>query len=129
MRRFNQRRKAVHAETKSRSVTAVANFPLRSELNCSLLSLLTPQGTSTLVSREPTMMNWPQFLVRADDCATGFLTGAGATSVIVFAGAAAVLLVHGVCARCGALRRRPRERGAVAALAASFAREISLTAR
>ena len=32
------------------------------------------------------MMNWPQFLVRADDWATGFLTGAAATSVIVFAG-------------------------------------------
>jgi hypothetical protein len=89
-------RKAVHAETMSRSVTAVPNFPLRSELNCSLLNLLTPQGTSTLVSREPTMMNWPQFLVRADDWATGFLTGAAATSVIVFAGAAVLLLVHGV---------------------------------
>jgi hypothetical protein len=56
----------------------------------------TPQGTSTLVSRERTMMNWPQFLVRADDWATGFLTGAAAASVIVFAGAAVLLLVHGV---------------------------------
>jgi hypothetical protein len=76
--------------------TAVANFPLQSELNCSLLRLLTPQSTSTLVSRERTMMNWPQFLVRADDWATGFLTGAAAASVIVFAGAAVLLLVHGV---------------------------------
>ena len=76
--------------------TAVASFPLQSELNCSLLSLLMPQGTSTLVSRELTMMNWPQFLDRADDWAVGFLTGAAATSVIVFAGAAVLLLVHGV---------------------------------
>ena len=52
--------------------------------------------SSTLVSREPTMMNWPQFLDRADDWAVGFLTGAAATSVIVFAGAAVLLLVHGV---------------------------------
>jgi len=43
-----------------------------------------------------TMMNWPQFLDRADDWAVGFLTGAAATSVIVFAGAAVLLLVHGV---------------------------------
>jgi hypothetical protein len=42
------------------------------------------------------MMNWPQFLDRADDWAAGFLTGAAATSVIVFAEAAMVLLVHGV---------------------------------
>ena len=49
-----------------------------------------------LVSREPTMMNWPQFLDRADDWAVGFLTGAAATSLIVFAGAAVLLLVHGV---------------------------------
>jgi hypothetical protein len=42
------------------------------------------------------MMNWPQFLVRADDWATGFLTGATAASVIVFAGAALLLFVHGV---------------------------------
>jgi hypothetical protein len=42
------------------------------------------------------MMNWPQFLVRADDWAAGFLTGAAATSVIVVAGAAVLLLVHGV---------------------------------
>ena len=34
------------------------------------------------------MMNWPQFLDRADDWAVGFLTGAAAISVIVFAGAA-----------------------------------------
>jgi hypothetical protein len=38
------------------------------------------------------MMNWPQFLVRADDWATGFLTGTAVTSVIVFAGAAVLLL-------------------------------------
>jgi hypothetical protein len=42
------------------------------------------------------MMNWPQFLNRADDWPTGFLTGAAATSVIVFAGVAVLLLVHGV---------------------------------
>jgi hypothetical protein len=42
------------------------------------------------------MMNWPQFLDRADDWAAGFLTGATTTSVIVFAGAALLLLVHGV---------------------------------
>ena len=43
------------------------------------------------------MMNWPQFLDRADDWAVGFLTGAAATLVIVFAGAAVLLLlVHGV---------------------------------
>jgi hypothetical protein len=42
------------------------------------------------------MMNWPQFLVRVDDWATGLLTGAAATSVIVFAGAVVLLLVHGV---------------------------------
>ncbi len=42
------------------------------------------------------MMNWPQFLNRADDWATGFLTGAAAISVIVFAGVAVLLLVHGV---------------------------------
>ena len=47
------------------------------------------------VSRELIMMNWPQFLVRADDWATGFLTGATAASVIVFAGTAVLLLVHG----------------------------------
>ena len=45
---------------------------------------------------KPTMMNWPQFLDRADDWATGFLTGVAATSVVVFAGAAVLLLVHGV---------------------------------
>lgn len=53
-------------------------------------------NSDPLVSREPTMMNWPQFLDRADDWAVGFLTGAAATSVIVFAGAAVLLLVHGV---------------------------------
>ena len=42
------------------------------------------------------MMNWPQFLDRADDWAVGFLTRAAATSVIVLAGAAVLLLVHGV---------------------------------
>ena len=42
------------------------------------------------------MMNWPQFLDRADDWAVGFLTGAAATAAIVFAGAAVLLLVHGV---------------------------------
>jgi hypothetical protein len=42
------------------------------------------------------MMNWPQFLDRADDWAVGFLTGAAATSAIVFAGAAVLLIVHGV---------------------------------
>jgi len=73
-----------------------SQFPAAIGIKLQPLSLLTPQGTSTLVSREPTMMNWPQFLVRADDWATGFLTGAAATSVIVFAGAAVLLLVHGV---------------------------------
>ena len=48
------------------------------------------------LAEEPTMMNWPQFLDRADDWAVGFLTGAAATSAIVFAGAAVLLLVHGV---------------------------------
>ena len=42
------------------------------------------------------MMNWPQFIDRADDWATGFLTGVAATSVIVYAGAAVLLLIHGV---------------------------------
>ena len=42
------------------------------------------------------MMNWPQFLDRADDWAVGFLTGATATSAIVLAGAAVLLIVHGV---------------------------------
>lgn len=37
------------------------------------------------------MMNWPQFLDRADDWAVGFLTGAAATSVIAFAGAVVLL--------------------------------------
>ena len=73
-----------------------SQFPAAIGIKLQPLSLLTPQGTSTLVGREPTMMNWPQFLVRADDWATGFLTGAAATSVIVFAGAAVLLLVHGV---------------------------------
>jgi hypothetical protein len=42
------------------------------------------------------MMNWPQFLERADDWATGFLSGTAATSLIVVAGAVMVLLVRGV---------------------------------
>jgi hypothetical protein len=42
------------------------------------------------------MMNWPEFLHRADDWAAGFLTGAAATSLIVFAGAAVMLLVRGI---------------------------------
>jgi hypothetical protein len=42
------------------------------------------------------MMNWPRFLNSAEDWAAGFFTGAAATSVIVFAGAAVLLLVHGV---------------------------------
>jgi hypothetical protein len=42
------------------------------------------------------MMNWPEFLRRADDWAAGFLTGAAATSLIVFAGAVVMLLVRGI---------------------------------
>jgi hypothetical protein len=42
------------------------------------------------------MMNWPQFLDRADDWAIGFLTGAAATSLIAVAGVVMVLLVRSV---------------------------------
>jgi hypothetical protein len=42
------------------------------------------------------MMNWPQFLDRADDWVSGFLSVAAATSLIMVAGAAVLLFVHGV---------------------------------
>ena len=45
---------------------------------------------------EISMMNWPEMLRHAEDWANGFLAGAATVSLIGIAGAAFVLLVHGI---------------------------------
>jgi hypothetical protein len=42
------------------------------------------------------MMNWPEFLRRAEDWTAGFWAGAATASLIAIAGAAAVLLGHAI---------------------------------